>query len=83
VNRVLARSAPPALDGELIERIAPRPVLRISVGGEPSINRACARRGGPATEHRKLPAAAHRATLRSDPSGYERRVIRFPDRTLR
>jgi len=31
VNRVPAGSAPPASDGELIERIAPRPVLRWTV----------------------------------------------------
>jgi len=84
LNRVLSGSAPPASDAELIGRVAPRPVLLISAGraAEASANRAFARRGGSATEHWNLPAAAHGAALRTDPAGYERRVIGFLDRTL-
>jgi hypothetical protein len=84
LNRVLSGSAPPAPDAELIERVAPRRVLLISAGGagEAAANRAFARRGGSATEHWNLPAAAHGAALRTDPAAYERRVIGFLDRAL-
>ena len=59
-------------------------MLLISAGraAEASANRAFARRGGSATEHWNLPAAAHGAALRTDPAGYERRVVGFLDRTL-
>ena len=84
LNRVLSGSAPPASDAELIGRIAPRPVLLISAG------RARRRRPtapSPAAAARRrstgtCPHAAHGAALRTDPAGYERRVIGFLDRTL-
>jgi dienelactone hydrolase len=83
-TRVLAGEGPAASDGELVERIAPRPVLLISAGGrEERIARAFARRGGPAAQRWDLPHAAHGAAIRTDPRGYERRVVAFLHSSLR
>jgi hypothetical protein len=49
---------------------------------EADANRSFARRGGPTTEHWNLPDAPHAQAARTDPGGYERRVIGFLDRAL-
>ena len=83
--RTLGGSAPPASNPELIERIAPRPLLLLSAGRstEARANEEYDRRGGTATELWNLPNAPHAAALGTDPSGYRRHVIGFLDRTLR
>jgi uncharacterized protein len=85
LGRVLGGSGPPAPNPEQIERIAPRPLLLLSAGRgtEARANADYKRRGGPTTELWNLAAAPHAAALRTDPAGYERRVIGFLDRTLR
>jgi pimeloyl-ACP methyl ester carboxylesterase len=46
-------------------------------GTEARANEEHERRGGPTTELWNLPHASHAAALRTDPAGYERRVIGF------
>jgi dienelactone hydrolase len=72
-------------DAELVERIAPRPLLLISAGRttEANANRHFQRRAGAAAEHWNLAHAAHATALRMQPAEYERRVIGFLDRALR
>jgi pimeloyl-ACP methyl ester carboxylesterase len=83
VSSVLGGEGPPASDGELLERIAPRPVLLISAGrDEDKINRAYVRQAGGALQHWNLRGASHAAGLRTDRAGYERRVTGFLDRAL-
>src|SRR3712207_4048309 len=84
LGRVLGGSAPSAANPELIERIAPRPLLLLSAGRgtEARANQEYARGGANTTELWNLPAASHAAALRTDPGGYERRVIGFLDRAL-
>jgi pimeloyl-ACP methyl ester carboxylesterase len=83
--RVLGGSGPSASNPEQIERITPRPLLLLSAGRatEARANEEYKRRGGPTTELWNLPEATHAAALRTDPAGYERRVISFLDRALR
>ena len=71
-------------DTELVERIAPRPLMLISAGRETeaNLNRVLVRRGGASTEHWNLPDAAHAVAHKTDPDGYERRVIAFLDRAV-
>ena len=85
LGRVLGGSAPSTSNPEAIERIAPRPLLLLSAGRGPEAraNESYKRRGGPSTELWNLPDATHAAALRTDPAGYERRVIGFLDRALR
>ena len=85
LGRMLGGSAPAASNPELIERIAPRPLLLLSAGRGPEAraNQAYDRRGGDTTELWNLPDAPHAAALRTDPTGYQRHVIGFLDRTLR
>ena len=40
------------------------------------------RHGGDGAELWNLPEASHAAALRTDPAGYERRVVGFLDRAL-
>jgi pimeloyl-ACP methyl ester carboxylesterase len=82
--RVLGGSGPSASNPEQVERIAPRPLLLLSAGRgtEARANEDYKRRGGPTTELWNLPEARHAAALRTDPTGYERRVIGFLDRAL-
>jgi uncharacterized protein len=84
LGRVLGGSTSPAPNPEQIERIAPRPLLLLSAGRstEARANEEYKRRGGPTTELWNLPEAAHAAALRTDPAGYERRVIEFLDHAL-
>jgi pimeloyl-ACP methyl ester carboxylesterase len=84
LGRVLGGSGPPASNPEQIGRIAPRPLLLLSAGRgtEARANEDYRRRGGRTTELWNLPAAPHAAALRTDPAGYERRVIGFLDRAL-
>ena len=85
LGRMLGGSGPPASNQELIERIAPRPLLLPSAGQgtEARANGEYKRRGGSTSELWNLPDAPHGAALRTDPTGYERRVIGFMDRALR
>jgi pimeloyl-ACP methyl ester carboxylesterase len=85
LGRVLAGAGPPAPNVEQVRRIAPRPLLLLSAGRgtEARANAAYARRAGPAARRWHLPDAPHAAALRTDPAGYERRVIGFLDRALR
>jgi pimeloyl-ACP methyl ester carboxylesterase len=85
LGRVLGGSGPPASNPEQIERIAPRPLLLLSAGRdtEARANEEYKRRGGATTDLWNLPEASHAAALRTDPAGYERRVIGFLDRALR
>ena len=71
-------------DGDLVARIAPRPLMLISAGTavEADINREFARRAGPSAEHWNLPDAAHASAIGTDPRGFERRVVAFLDRAL-
>ncbi len=71
-------------DVDLVERVAPRPLMLISAGrgAEAATNRVFADRGGAATEHWNLPDASHAAAIGTDTRGYERRVIPFLDRAL-
>jgi hypothetical protein len=85
LTSLLAGGGPPAPDGDLVARIAPRPLLLISSGRslEAAANRAFARRGGATTRLWNLPGAAHGSALRSEPAAYEARVLPFLDRALR
>jgi uncharacterized protein len=85
LGRVLGGSGPSASNPEQVERISPRPLLLLSAGRstEARANEEYKRRGGSTTELWNLPDARHAAALRTDPSGYERRVIGFLDRALR
>jgi pimeloyl-ACP methyl ester carboxylesterase len=85
LSRVLGGADKSASNLELIERIAPRPLLLLSAGRgtEARANDAYRRRGGPTTELWNLPEASHAAALRTDPARYERRVVGFLDRALR
>ncbi len=85
MGRVLGGSGSPASNPEAIERIAPRPLLLLSAGRgtEARANEEYRRRGGATTDLWNLPEAQHAAALRTDPAGYERRVVGFLDRALR
>jgi pimeloyl-ACP methyl ester carboxylesterase len=85
VGDVLTGSHASASDGDLVARIAPRPILLLSAGEglEARATRSYVGRGGPATEHWNLPQAPHGSALRTDPAGYERRVVAFLERSLR
>lgn len=85
LGRLLGGSGPPASNQELIERIAPRPLLLLSAGRgtESRANEEYKRRGGSTTELWNIPDAPHAAALRTDRAAYERRVIGFLDRALR
>ena len=74
----------PGSDADLVERIAPRPLLLISAGAgvEADINRLFARRAGGSAEHWNLPDAAHASAIKTNPRGYQRRIITFLDRAL-
>ena len=84
LGRVLGGSTLSRSNPEEIERIAPRPLLLLSAGRstEARANAEYKRRGGSTTELWNLPEAKHAAALRTDPTGYQRRVIGFLDRTL-
>jgi uncharacterized protein len=71
-------------DADIVEQIARRQLMLISAGRgvEAGTNRVFARRAGEAAEHWNLPDAAHADAIRTDPRGYERRVILFLDRAL-
>jgi uncharacterized protein len=72
-------------DAELVERIAPRPLLLISAGQttEANANRHFQRRAGASAEHWNLADAAHATALRTQPTEYEHRVIGFLERAVR
>ena len=74
----------PGSDAELVERIAPRPLLLISAGTgvEADTNRVFVRRAGESAEHWNLPDAAHASAIKTNPRAYHRRVIAFLDRAL-
>lgn len=85
LNHVLSGSGPSAANAQLVERIAPRPLLLISAGrgAEARANRDYQRRAGSAAELWNLPGASHATALRTDPARYERHVLSFLDRALR
>jgi pimeloyl-ACP methyl ester carboxylesterase len=85
VGDVLSGSRAGSSDGDLVARIAPRPILLISAGNgiEAEVNRGHVRRTGPSIEHWNLPDAPHGSALRIDPAGYEQHVVSFLDRALR
>jgi pimeloyl-ACP methyl ester carboxylesterase len=70
---------------DLAARIAPRPLMVLSAGRgrELHVSGAMARRGRSSVEQWNLPGASHASALRTDPAGYERRVVGFLDRALR
>jgi hypothetical protein len=77
------RAAPSLLD--LVPRIAPRPVLLISAGGDPDetpTNEAYADAAGPSAEHYSIPEAGHTSGLAARPREYEARVTAFLRRAL-
>jgi uncharacterized protein len=84
VGDVLSGSRADAADGDLVARIAPRPLLLISAGRgiEAEVNRTYVARGGASTRHWNVPDASHGGALDSDPTGYARHVIPFLDRAL-
>jgi pimeloyl-ACP methyl ester carboxylesterase len=84
LTTALTGEGPDPPDVEIVERISPRPLMLISAGRamEADANRAFQRRGGASTHHWNLPDAAHGSALRTDPEGYEQRVIAFLDGAL-
>jgi len=84
LGRVLGGGWAPASNPEQIQRIDRRPLLLLSAGrgSEARANAEYDRLGGSSTELWNLPEAAHAAALRTDPAGYERRVVPFLDRAL-
>jgi pimeloyl-ACP methyl ester carboxylesterase len=85
LGRVLGGAGPSASNPQLVERIAPRPLLLLSSGHgtEARANQDYQRRGGRTTALWNLPDASHAAALRTAPKEYERRVVGFLDRALR
>jgi pimeloyl-ACP methyl ester carboxylesterase len=72
------RAAPSLID--LMPRIAPRPVLLISAGGDPEetpVNLAYAEAAGPSAELYEIPEAGHTSGLAVRPKEYEARVTAF------
>jgi pimeloyl-ACP methyl ester carboxylesterase len=72
------RAAPSLID--LMPRIAPRPVLLISAGGDPEetpVNRAYREAAGPSAELYSIPEAGHTSGLAARPKEYEARVTAF------
>jgi pimeloyl-ACP methyl ester carboxylesterase len=77
------RAAPSLID--LMPRIAPRPVLLISAGGDPDetpVNRAYLAAAGPSAELYSIPEAGHTSGLAARPQEYEARVTAFLERAL-
>jgi uncharacterized protein len=77
------RAAPSLTD--LMPRIAPRPVLLISAGGDPEetpTNRAYLEAAGPSAELYSIPEAGHTSGLAARPREYEARVTAFLERAL-
>ena len=77
------RAAPSLID--LMPRIAPRPVLLISAGGDPDetpINRVYLKAAGPSAELYSIPEAGHTSGLAARPKEYEARVTAFLERAL-
>ena len=77
------KAAPSLID--LMPRIAPRPVLLISSGGDPNetpTNRAYLRAAGPSAELYSIPEAGHTSGLSVRPKEYEARVTAFLERAL-
>jgi uncharacterized protein len=75
----------PSLVG-IMPRIAPRPVLLVASGGEPTeipTARHYRDTGGATVQLWELPDTGHTAGLRTHPAAYERRTIAFLDRSLR
>ena len=78
------RAAPSLID--LMPRIAPRPVLLISAGGDPDetpTNRAYLEAAGTSAELYSIPEAGHTSGLAVRPKEYEARVTGVPRRSPR
>lgn len=74
---------PPLID--LVDDIAPRPILLIAAGERPheiEVNRAYQRAAGAGAELWEVPDAAHTEAVETDPLEYERRVISFLNQAL-
>lgn len=82
---VLSGTRPPASLRDLVGQIAPRPVFLIyaehGVGGE-DLNRDYYRAAGEPRQLWRVDGAGHTGGYRTDPGGYERRVVAFFDRAL-
>jgi dienelactone hydrolase len=77
------QAAPSLID--LMPRIAPRPVLLISAGGDPEetpTNRAYLEAAGPSAELYSIPEAGHTSGLAARPKEYEARVTAFLDEVV-
>ncbi len=72
LTRLLGAAAPAPPNAELVERIAPRPLLLVSAGEglEARVNEAYATHGGTTTELWNLPRAEHAAAVRTSPAEY-------------
>jgi uncharacterized protein len=76
--------APPPI-GDVVARIAPRPVLLVADPSSPNLermNRDYRRIIGPSAALWELPASGHTRGLASRPDAYERRVVSFLDGAL-
>ena len=80
----LTGSSPPPSLGELVPRIAPRPLLLISgaLGEEQAANEIWAARAGAGSSLWHAEDAGHTHALAAHPSEYERRVVGLSDRGL-
>lgn len=80
----LTGSSPPPSLGELVPRIAPRPLLLISgaPGEERAANEIWAARAGAGSSLWHAEDAGHTHALAAHPSEYERRVVGLSDRGL-
>ena len=83
VSRVLAGPYDSSRRADVAARVS-RPVMALSSGRgrEVHVAEAIARNAGAAAEHWNLPDARHASALRTDPAGYEQRVVGFLDRAL-
>jgi pimeloyl-ACP methyl ester carboxylesterase len=80
----LASGVPARPLGELVEEIAPRPILFISSGDapEPFANRRLAERAGPNAQLWELPDTGHVGGMSAHPEEYKERLVAFFDAAL-
>jgi uncharacterized protein len=83
VSKLLAGPYDSSRRADVAARVS-RPVMALSSGRgrEVHVAEAIARNAGAAAEHWNLPDARHASALRTDPAGYEQRVVGFLDRAL-
>ena len=84
---VFSNHAQPANLGELVEKVAPRPLLLMysphGQGGEVELNPIYHRRAGATATLWGIQGAGHVGGIRAQPKEYERRVVGFFDAALR